>query len=186
VALAPVTQNDITGYACEGAEAMPYAGQLNLTPKASSQDIYYDDDLYARIQRVLGEEVELRLAEMPLKRMAELGMGTYDESTHTLEAAFTPVQREYSLRCVDDTIEGLPLFFKWRVFELSGIRIDNRKTMGDSAAVAEVVITGVFKNPTVPGLMPITIVEMAEDMSNAEAAAAFISAPETYPPVTSE
>jgi hypothetical protein len=181
LAIAKVTKNDITGYESEAAEALPYIGQMNLTPISGDQKIYYDDDLYARLLRSPGEDVEIRLAEMSLEQMADLGLGIYDATEHSLEAAFTPAPGEYSLRCVCDTIGERPLFMRWRVFELNTIRFDNFKTLADNATVAEVIITGAVKNPMIPGLFPRKVVEMAEDMSNAEAAAAFIADAEVYP-----
>ena len=94
VALAPVKVNTIAGYETEAAEGIPYAGSMSRTPKETSQDMYYDDDLYAQIREVSGDDVEVRFAEIPLAKMAELGLGTYDEATGTLEADFTVKGKE--------------------------------------------------------------------------------------------
>ncbi len=83
IALAPVTENTLTSYKTSAAESLPYAGSMSRTSKESSTDLYYDDDLYAQIKNVMGEDVELHMAEVPLERMAALGLGTYDEEPTT-------------------------------------------------------------------------------------------------------
>lgn len=179
LALAPVTQNDLLGYATDAAEALPFAGSMSRTAKESTTDLYYDDDLYAQIKTVMGEDVEIRVAEVPLSRMAELGLGTYDADTETLEADFGISGKEYALRFVVDTISGLPYYFNYRVFEMTGIRFDNFNTRKDSASVCEVIITGVFKRPLMGGVAPWAVMQLKEDKSNQEACTAFLTAAET-------
>ena len=65
-----------------------------------------------------GEDVEIRVAEVPLERMAALGLGDYDEDTNTLEGDFSVAGKEYALRCVVDTVDHLPYYFNYRVFQL--------------------------------------------------------------------
>ncbi len=178
LALAPVTQNDLLGYSTADGEALPYAGSMSRTAKESTTDLYYDDDLYAQIKTVMGEDVEIRVAEVPLSRMAELGLGTYDEETETLEADFGISGKEYALRFVVDTISGLPYYFNYRVFEMTGIRFDNFNTRKDSASVCEVIITGVLKRPLMGGVAPWAVMQLKEDKSNQEACTAFLTAAE--------
>ncbi|MBE5801692.1 MAG: hypothetical protein E7319_05320 [Clostridiales bacterium] len=178
LALAPVTQNDLVSYATDAGEALPFAGSMSRTTKESTTDLYYDDDLYAQIKNVMGEDVEIRVAEVPLARMAELGLGTFDTDTETLEADFNVSGKEYALRFVVDTVSGLPYYFNYRVFEMTGIRFDNFSTKKDSAAVCEVIITGVFKRPLMAGLAPWAVMQLKEDKSNQEACTAFLTATE--------
>ncbi len=174
LALAPVTQNDLLGYVSGAGEALPYAGSMSRTAKESTTDLYYDDDLYAQIKTVMGEDVEIRVAEVPLSRMAELGLGTYDQDTETLEADFGISGKEYALRFVVDTVSGLPYYFNYRVFEMTGIRFDNFATRKDSASVCEVIITGVLKRPMKAGLAPWAVMQLKEDKSNREACDGFL------------
>ena len=44
---------------------------MSHTAKESTADLYYDDDLYAQIKNIAGEDVEIRLAEVPLATMAK-------------------------------------------------------------------------------------------------------------------
>ena len=60
VALAPITQNDLTGYKTEAAAGIPYAGNMTKTPKEKVQDIFYDDELYAQMKDSIGEDIEIR------------------------------------------------------------------------------------------------------------------------------
>ncbi|MBE5794683.1 MAG: hypothetical protein E7323_08405 [Clostridiales bacterium] len=180
LALAPVTQNDLTAYSSSKAEALPFAGSMSRTSKESVTDLYYDDDLYAQIKSVVGEDVEIRVAEVPLSRMAELGMGTYNAETETLEADFNISGKEYALRFVVDTISGLPYYFNYRVFEMTGIRFDNFTTRKDSISVCEVIITGVLKRPQMGGLAPWAVMQLKEDKSNQDACLAFLTADETH------
>lgn len=181
LALAPVTENSLTSYAASAGEALPYAGSMSRTAKESTTDLYYDDDLYAQIKNVSGEDVEIRVAEVPLERMAALGLGDYDEDTNTLEGDFSVAGKEYALRCVVDTVDHLPYYFNYRVFQLTGIRFDNFTTKQDSVTVCEVIITGVFKRPALPSLKPYAVMQLADDRSNEAACTAFLTDAETKP-----
>ena len=57
VALAPVLQDTITAYETGEAVGIQYAGSMTRTPKESSQELYYDDDLYAQLREVSGDDV---------------------------------------------------------------------------------------------------------------------------------
>ncbi|HIU19853.1 MAG TPA: hypothetical protein IAC48_07325 [Candidatus Limiplasma stercoravium] len=181
LALAPVTSNTLTSYVAGEGQALPYAGSMSRTVKENTTDLYYDDDLYAQVRSIAGEDVEIRMAEVSLETMASLGLGEFDEETNTLEADFAVSGREYALRCAVDTVDGLPFYFNYRVFQLTGIRFDNFATKGDSATVCEVIITGVFKRPVLPGLKPWAVMQLSEDRGNQAACTAFLTAAETKP-----
>ena len=176
--LAPVSENELRSYVTEQGEALPYAGSMTRTSKESTTDLYYDDDLYAQIKSVMGEDVEIRVAEVPLARMAQLGLGTYHEELQTLEADFNVSGKEYALRFVVDTISGLPYYFNYRVFEITGLRFDNFTTRRDNTSVCEVIITGVFKRPRHEGLAPWAVMQLKDDKSNLEACNEFLNAAE--------
>lgn len=181
LALAPVTENTLTSYKTSAGEPLPFAGQMTRTAKESSTDLYYDDTLYAQIKDVTGEEVEIRVAEVPLEKMEDLGMGTFDATTQTLEGNFSPESKEYALRFVVDTVDGLPFYFNYRLFELTGVKFDNFTTKKDSSTVCEVIITGVFKRPALPALTPWAVMQLKEDKSNLAACNAFLVAAEEKP-----
>lgn len=181
IALAPVTKDDITTYTSGVAEPLPYAGTMSRTPKETSQDLNYDDELYAQVRDVSGEDVEIRIAEISLEDAAKYGLGTYDEETNKLEADFNTVGEAFSVRCVTDTVDHLPYYFNYRVFELTGIRFDNFATKGSSITVCEVIITGVFKRPQLMTVKPFAIMGMKDDRSNAAACQTFLTAGETFP-----
>lgn len=181
MALAPVTANTLSSYVSGEATELPYAGSLSRTQKEQTTDLYYDDDLYAQIKTVAGEDVEIRAAEVPLERMASLGLGTYDAQSQTLEADFAVTGKEYALRFVVDTVSGLPYYFNYRVFELTGIRFDNFTTKKDGATICEVVLTGVFKRPQLASLAPWAVMQLAEDKSNQAACTSYLTSGETKP-----
>ncbi|NLO84098.1 MAG: hypothetical protein GX096_01510 [Clostridiales bacterium] len=181
LALAPIVENTLVSYDAGAGEALPFAGSMSRTAKESSTDLFYDDDLYAQIKNVSGEDVEIRLAEIPLERMAALGLGTYDETTNTLEADFNVSGKEYALRFVVDTVSNLPFYFNYRVFQLAGIKFDNFTTKQDSVTVCEVIITGVFKRPSMTTLAPWAVMQLAEDKSNEADCIAFLTAQEQKP-----
>jgi len=183
VALAPVTQDTVVAYATEEAVGIQYAGSMTRTPKETTQDLYYDDDLYAQLREISGDDVEVRFAEIPLQKLAELGLGTYDEVTGTLEADFTVTGKTYAFRCVTNTVDGLPMFFNWRVFDLSSLRFDNFTTKGSSLTVCEVIMTGVFKRPRLAGVAPYAIRQPKDDRSDLGACNEWIAAAETLPKV---
>ena len=181
MALAPVTENTVSSYKASAGEALPYAGSMTRTQKESKTDIYYDDDLYAELREVSGEDVEIRVAEVPLSRMAELGLGTFDETAQTLEGDFTPAGREYALRFAVDTVSRLPFYFNYRVFELTGLRFDNFTTKKENVSVCEVILKGVLKRPALLTLKPYAVMQLSDDKANLAACQAFLTAAETRP-----
>lgn len=181
VALAPVTENSITAYATDTANSIQFAGSMTRTPKEAQQEFYYDDDLYTQIKDVTGDEVEVRFAEIPLATLAELGLGTYDEATGTLEADFNVTGKTYAFRCVTNTMDGLPMYFNWRVFDLTGIRFDNFASKGSSLSVCEVIMSGVFKRPALSSAKPYAIRQPKEDGSDLADCDSWIKAAETLP-----
>ena len=181
LALAPILENTLTRYEAEAGEALPFAGAMSRTAKESSTDLYYDDDLYAQVKNIAGEDVEIRVAEVELDRMAQLGLGVWDDDTQTLEADFSIPSKEYALRFVVDTVGGLPYYFNYRVFEMTGIKFDNFTTKKDSITVCEVIITGVFKRPQLASLAPWAVMQLKDDKSNEAACAAFLTAAESKP-----
>ena len=180
IALAPITADTILAYTTGVGVALQYAGTMSRTPKAQNTDIYYDDDLYAQLRNVTGEDVELRVAEVPLSQMETLGLGVYDATADTLEADFNITNKYFALRCVLDTVSGLPFYFNYRVFEITSVRFDNFTTKKDSPTVCEVIITGVFKKPQLATLKPWIAMQLKEDGSNQAACTAFLSAAEPY------
>ena len=181
VALAPVTENSITAYKTEAAMSVQFAGSMTRTPKETKQDIFYDDNLYTQIQDVTGDDVEVRFAEIPLEKLAELGLGTYDEATGQLDADFNIAGQTYAFRCVADTMDALPMYFNWRVFDLTGIRFDNFATKGSSITVCEVIMTGVFKRPQLASAKPYAIRQPKDDGSDMAQCDAWLAAAETLP-----
>ena len=181
VALAPVTENSITAYATDTANSIQFAGSMTRTPKEAQQEFYYDDDLYTQIKDVTGDEVEVRFAEIPLATLAQLGLGTYDEATGTLEADFNVTGKTYAFRCVTNTMDGLPMYFNWRVFDLTGIRFDNFASKGSSLSVCEVIMSGVFKRPALSSAKPYAIRQPKEDGSDLADCDGWIKAAETLP-----
>ncbi|MDD3410518.1 MAG: hypothetical protein PHY12_06880 [Eubacteriales bacterium] len=183
LALAPVTENTLTSYKATAGEALPYAGSMIRTAKESSTDLYYDDDLYAQIKNVTGEDVEIRMGEVSLEKLADLGLGTYDSDIDTLEADFNIEGKEYALRFVVDTVDHLPFYFNYRLFQLTGAKFGDFTTKQDNVTVCEVVITGVFKRPNLPGLAPWAVMQLKDDKSNQAACTAYLTAAETKPTV---
>lgn len=181
VALGEVTEDTITSYKSSAAVGIPYAGSMTRTAKESSQDFYYDDDLYAQLKNYTGDDVEIRFAEIELKQAAELGLGEYDEATNTLEANFNISGKTYALGCVADTVDGVPFYFKWRAFDLNGIRFDSFKTKGSDATVCEVIMTGVLRKPRLASAKPYVIRGAADDKNDLEACDAWLKAAETLP-----
>lgn len=181
IALAPVTENTITAYKTEEAMAIPYAGSMTRTPKETVQDIFYDDNLYAQVKDVSGDDVEVRVAEVALEKLAELGLGTYDAKQNQLDADFNIAGKEFAFRCITDTVDALPMYFNWRLFDLTGIRFDNFTTKGASITVCEVIMTGVFKRPNLASAKPYAVRQAAEDGSNLAELDAWLAAAETLP-----
>ncbi len=181
IALAPVTTDTLTSYVTEPGAALQYAGKMSHSVKESKKDLYYDDVFYGQIRDVSGEDVEIRVAEVPMSQLQTLGLGTYDETTNSFEGNFAITGKSFALRWVADTLSGLPFYFNYRVFELTAIRFDAFTTKTDSGAVCEVILLGVFKKPQLTTITPWAMMQLAEDKSNAAACDAFLTAVETKP-----
>jgi len=182
IALAPVTDNTVLAYKSSAASiALQFAGQMSRTAKEKTQDVFYDDELYAQVKDILGEDVEIRLGEVMLETLADLGLGDFDAITQSFEGDFTPMRAEYSLRCVTETVDKVAYYFNWRVFDLTGVRFDNFATKGDSITVCEVIITGVFKRPALAGVKPYAIMRLSETGDNQEACDTFLKSGESFP-----
>lgn len=180
IALAPITADTLVAYTTGAGVALQYAGTMALTPKETVTDLYYDDDLYAQLRSNVGDDVELRVAEVPLSQMETLGLGVYDATADTLEADFSIVNKFFALRCVLNTVSGLPFYFNYRVFELTGVRFDNFTTKNASPTVCEVILTGVFKQPQLATIKPKVIMQLKEDLSNQAMCLALLSEAEPY------
>lgn len=183
VTLLPLTANTAVAYKSDATNkvSVPYAGSMSRTAKETTQDIYYDDDLYAQVKEYQGDDVEVRFGEIALDVLQDLGLGTYDETTQTLEANFNVTGKEYSFRCKADTVDRLPNYFNWRVFELTGIRYDNFATKGSSLTVCEVIMTGVFKRPALESAKPYVIKQPKDDGSDLAACDTWLGTAETLP-----
>lgn len=179
--LAPVTTNTPERYMASAGIVLPFAGSLSRTAKESATDLYYDDDLYAQLKNVSGEDVEIRMAEVEPAQLASYGLGDYDAETGVFEGNFNVENKEFALRFAADTVSGLPNYFNYRLFQLTGIRFDNHTTKRDSVTVCEVIITGVLKRPGLPGLSPWAMMQLAEDKANLVACTSFLTAAETKP-----
>lgn len=181
VALAPLNTNTVLSYVSGEAFSLPYAGTMSRTAKERNGELYYDDSLYAIINEILGEEAELRIAEASLALLATLGLGTYNSDSERLEAGFGVANKSYSLRCVNDTVDQVPFFFMWRVFDLTSIRFDNFATKDTGVKVCEVIIKGAFRKPAMPTVMPMAIMQLKDDASNKAECEAFMAEGETFP-----
>ena len=181
VALAPILSDSLTAYETGAGAALTYAGKMSRSVKEQKTDIYYDDDLYTQLRSVSGEDVELRMAEVPLSQLETLGLGVYNAQTEALEANFSVTGKFFALRCVADTVSGLPFYFNYRVFELTGVKFDNFASRQSNASVCEVILSGVFKKPQLATLKPWAVMQLKEDGSNLSACTAFLTAAEVKP-----
>lgn len=181
MALAPVTTDTLTSYVAGVGAQLQYAGQMSRTAKESKLDAYYDDDLYAQLRDVTGEDVEIRVAEVLLAQLETFGLGTYTAATESFEGNFSVVGKTFALRFVTNTVSGLPNYFNYRVFDLTGIKFDNFTTRKESPSICEVILSGVFKKPQLTTLAPWAMMQLKEDKSNEAACVAFLTAAETKP-----
>jgi hypothetical protein len=181
IALAPVTTDTAESYVTGAGVALQFAGKMSHTAKESKQDLNYDDTLYAQVRDVSGEDVEITVAEVPMSQLEDMGLGTLDETTNTLEADFSPAAKTYAVRWIADTVDKFPTYFNYRVFELTGINYGNFASRADNATVCEVTIKGVFKRPQLASLKPWAMMQLKDDGSNQAACTAFLTATETKP-----
>jgi len=181
VALSPVVTNTALAYVSDVAMDLPFAGSMNITANERTQDIYYDDTLYASVKEAAGEHIEIRLGEISFETLEELGLGEYDKVTGVFREDFCPPPGTYSLRAISDTIGRLPYYLKWHAFELTGVRYDNYATKGDGISVCEVIVTGSALKPRYPGMMPKERMRLEEGGANQADCDAFMSEGDAYP-----
>ncbi|GHU80223.1 hypothetical protein AGMMS49992_33050 [Clostridia bacterium] len=181
VNLAPVVTNTTDAYVTEAAMSLPWAGKMSLTPKETSQDIYYDDDLYLTIKELRGYEVELRMAQIEFEVLQTLGLGTFDEDTNTFNENMQVVGGEYALRFVADTPDRLPFYYNFRSFKITEITPDSFATKTDSLTPNELIIKGSISSVLATGLSYKSIMKLLPNSSNLNACNAFLTDAETYP-----
>ena len=175
---APIATNTDAAYVTEEAIAIPKAGSMTRTPKENTGEFYYDDELYATVSEVLGEEVEIKLGELSLELMEQLGLGTLDSSKMVLEGDFAPEEKKFAVRFVTPTVDS-SILWNYRLFTVTSVRYGDFTTKNSGAQVAEVSIKGVFRRPAMKNVKPYQIrqgekVLSAEDME-------FLSRVETLP-----
>ena len=181
VTLLPV-ENTATSYKAltEGKISLPFAGSMSKTIKESSQDLYYDDGLYASVKDNLGADVEMRFAEVDLATLKAMGVGDYDDSKGIFEANFTMVEKQYSLRCKTDTVSGIPFYFNYRLFTLTSVRFDNFQTKGSGVQACEVIVQGTVTKPALESAKAYAILDPKTEggLANADN---WLGAAETLP-----
>lgn len=165
VYLAPLLTDTEAKYETSAGTNYPYAGKLSRSAKESKTEIFYDDELYADINEILGLEVEITFAEMPVERLVSLGYG--EVKNGILEAPLTIPPKDYSLRCQANTISQLPTYLKWRKLTINSVQVGELQTKGSGVSVAEVSVKGFISHPRKDDVMPHAILEMKEDKSNA-------------------
>lgn len=175
--LAPIKTNTDKEYTTEAGFPLPHAGSMSRTVKESSSEIYYDDVLYADVKETLGEEVEIKIGEAPIEILTKLGVG--EDKSGALECDLNITPKDYSLRCKADTVSKHPFYFKWRMFTLNSVRVDNLQTKSNGAQVAEVVLKGTITQPARIDVKAWALMELADDKSNEVACNKFLADAET-------
>lgn len=184
IVLSPIIQDTVLAYESSGGNdviALPYVTALNRTPQITSQDFYGDDQPYAQVSEYMGDDVEMRFLEMQLDVLDTLGLGDYNAVTGVFKSNLSVPGRKYSLRCITNTIDDLPLYFNYRVFDLNSIRYDNFATKGSSIAICEVIIEGRIMQPAMASVEGRVILQVLPDLSNQDAADDFLREAEVFP-----
>lgn len=189
IVLSPIIQDTVLAYESSGGNdviALPYVTGLTRTPQITTQDFYGDDQPYAQVSAYMGDDVEIRFLEMQLDVLEELGLGTYDPLTGIFESNLSVPGRKYSLRCVTNTIDDLPFYFNYRIFDLNTIRYDNFATKGSSIAICEVIVEGRIMQPAMASVKGRVILQVLPDKSNLDEAEALLRDAEVFPvgPIT--
>lgn len=181
IAFAPVIKNDILAYESGPAKAYPWVGGLTMSPKESTQDIFYDDSLYASFRDLKGYDVELRFGEISIEDLEALRLGKLNATTNTFEADFVPEASTFALRFETNTVDKVPYYWNYRVFDLTGVRFGDFATKGDSVTVNEVIINGVAKAPMMRSVKPLAMMELNDEGDNLTECEAFMAGGEKFP-----
>lgn len=177
VHLAPITQNTAEAYITGPAFHLPYAGKMTRSVKESSDDIYYDDALYATVSENLGEDVEITFGEMSKADLIKLGVGA--DKGGVLEADLDMAPKDYSLRVVTNTVSKLPRYFKWRKVTINSVRFGDFQTKANGTQVCEVIMKGSIGKPAKADVKAWAMAELDETSSNQDACNTFLSDAET-------
>ncbi|MDR1263191.1 MAG: hypothetical protein LBK46_06850 [Oscillospiraceae bacterium] len=147
VKLAEITRDDIDGYGCKDAVALPLAVRLRLSHADTFLAVYSDEGMRGRVRTASGIEAELRLAGADPSRLAELGLWAYDEATGTYRDGLPRGGKGYALQFKEDTLDGGALRWLYRVFWIEEVRLDEYVTRGAAANVREWIVTGALRYP---------------------------------------
>jgi hypothetical protein len=179
--IAPVTTHTATEYETEAAYELPYAGSMTMTDKLTEQDLYYDDAVYYSMKDMRGRDAEIRMAQVSFEWLETLGLGTYDATTGTFHANMNVTGKEYSLRFIADTVAHNPFYFKFRSFQVTGLKLGDFTTLSNTATANDWIMTGTVTECRTVGLTYMDMMQLADDKSNLAACTAFISGAETFP-----
>ncbi|GHU71375.1 hypothetical protein AGMMS49992_05260 [Clostridia bacterium] len=151
VALAMVTRDDSSAYACLDAVALPAAVRLRRSWMEMSRVTYSDEGIRERVRAESGIEAELRLAGINPVLLAELGLWVKDEAACVYREGLPRGGRGYSLRFVADSADGVEYCCKYRMFWVENVRMDEFVTRGfgssGNTGANECVITGILRAP---------------------------------------
>lgn len=178
---APITTDTTEAFVTGTPIHVPYVGTTSKSDKSSSTDIYADDELYASVNSVSGQDYEVTYKELDLQTAAEIGSGSYDEARKQLDMDFNENGKPYMFGYISATLDnGLYRTVQVLSTELKNIDlIGSPKTKESGVEVNEVKISLTAKRPKLVGQKPIII---REHETEAEAIA-YLGAALTLPAV---
>lgn len=153
VVLFPVIKNDIKGYQVGEGIPIPWAQEMTKDSDTSENKIYADDSIYLNLKSWNGLNVNLTVAQMPLKYFEILGFGSFDEVTNTLKWNPQGQNKEFAMgfRCL--RADGKYRMYKMFSFTVNELKEADMKTKGDDVAISSYEIIGTFTQRACDGLV---------------------------------
>lgn len=173
--LAPIIQDDKTGYKTGEAILIPHAAEMSKSEKSSESEVYADGILYAYIKNVAGLGIAVKYRELGLELAGKIGGGEYDAADKQLEMDYSENNDPYLFGYIEPIIDG-KTFRTVQILstELNSIdMIGTPKTKENNITVQDMTIELTAKKPQLSGQRPIRF----RIHESEEAAIAYIKAP---------
>lgn len=141
----PISKNTRTEYAVGEAISIESVQEMTKEDVKSENTIYADDTIYINLVDWSGQTVSITLAEMGLKKMADLGFGEFLEEKKEFKHNPQGLNKEFAVSFACEKANGEHRMFKYYNFVITEIKESAVKTKGGNGDIQPYTITGTFK-----------------------------------------
>lgn len=150
--LFPVVVNTTEQYEVDEVLPLPEVQSMTKDVDSTSENIYADDMLYLNLTSFNGINSSITIAELVLETIAELGFGTFDETTKTLKGNPQGRNKEFAASFRILRADGGYRLYRWFVYTITAITESAVTTKGEGGGINPYVVDGTFTGRKVDDL----------------------------------